>query len=154
MSPPVTRNKNVSLSSCAKANQPCLHQGKNAPKSKLDIHFQKEKQQANKCLCCSDLTCLLSVMALGWHLVQMPSGHGGCPSQPDLILQLMFSRATNFPLNREKRTYHPSIYKNKRSSCAEWCATDIRSEHFFRLGALIVAHTTCPRPKCKSGSGV
>lgn len=22
------------------------------------------------------LTCLLSVMALGWHLVQMPLGHG------------------------------------------------------------------------------
>lgn len=46
------------------------------------------------------LTCLLSVMALGWHLVQMPLGHGRCPSQPDLILQLMFSRATNFPLHR------------------------------------------------------
>lgn len=32
----------------------------------------------------------------------MPSGHGGCPSQPDLILQLMFSRATNFPLQGGK----------------------------------------------------
>lgn len=48
------------------------------------------------------LTCLLRVMALGWHFVQMPSGQGGCPSQPDLILQLMFSRATNFPLQEEK----------------------------------------------------
>lgn len=49
------------------------------------------------------LTCLLSVMALGWHLVQMPFGHGRCPSHPDLILQLMFSRATNFPLREETR---------------------------------------------------
>lgn len=32
----------------------------------------------------------------------MPSGQGGCPSQPDLILQLMFSRATNFPLQEGK----------------------------------------------------
>lgn len=48
------------------------------------------------------LTCLLRVMALGWHFVQMPSGQGGCPSQPDLILQLMFSRATNFPLQEGK----------------------------------------------------
>lgn len=48
------------------------------------------------------LTCLLSVIALGWHLVQIPSGHGGCPSHPDLILQLMFSRATNFPLNKRR----------------------------------------------------
>lgn len=37
-------------------------------------------------------------MALGWHLVQIPSGQGGWPSQPDLILQLMFSKAANFPL--------------------------------------------------------
>lgn len=48
------------------------------------------------------LTCLLRVMALGWHLVQIPSGQGGCPSHPDLILQLMFSRATNFPLGEER----------------------------------------------------
>lgn len=43
-------------------------------------------------------TCRLRVMALGWHLVQMPLGQGRCPSHPDLILQLMFSRATNLPL--------------------------------------------------------
>lgn len=49
------------------------------------------------------LTCLFSVMALGWHLVQIPFGHGRCPSQPDLILQLMFSRATNFPLREKTR---------------------------------------------------
>lgn len=48
------------------------------------------------------LTCRLRVMALGWHLVQIPSGQGGCPSHPDLILQLMFSRATNFPLGEER----------------------------------------------------
>lgn len=47
-------------------------------------------------------TCLLSVMALGWHLVQIPSGQGGWPSQPDLILQLMFSKAANFPLQEIK----------------------------------------------------
>lgn len=41
-------------------------------------------------------------MALGWHLVQIPFGHGRCPSHPDLILQLMFSRATNFPLRENK----------------------------------------------------
>lgn len=128
--------------------------GKTHPNLSWTFISKKKNSRHNKCLCCSDLTCLLSVMALGWHLVQIPSGHGGCPSQPDLILQLMFSRATNFPLNRGKRTYHPSIYKNRRSSYAEWCATDIRPEHFIRLGALIVAHTTCPRPKCKSGGGV
>lgn len=47
-------------------------------------------------------TCLFSVIALGWHLVQIPSGQGGWPSQPDLILQLMFSRAANFPLQEVK----------------------------------------------------
>lgn len=47
-------------------------------------------------------TCLFSVMALGWHLVQIPSGQGGWPSQPALILQLMFSNAANFPLKKSK----------------------------------------------------
>lgn len=51
------------------------------------------------------LTCLFSVMALGWHLVQIPFGHGRCPSHPDLILQLMFSRATNFPLRKKTRDW-------------------------------------------------
>lgn len=41
-------------------------------------------------------------MALGWHLVQIPSGQGGWPSQPDLILQLIFSKAANFPLQEVK----------------------------------------------------
>lgn len=49
------------------------------------------------------LTCLFRVMALGWHFVQMPLGHGRCPSHPDLILQLMFSRATNFPLGKKRQ---------------------------------------------------
>lgn len=30
--------------------------------------------------------------------MQIPSGQGGWPSQPDLILQLMFSKAANLPL--------------------------------------------------------
>lgn len=67
-----------------------------SPKIKSPLSF-KHKDSCELCL-----TCLLRVMALGWHFVQMPSGQGGCPSQPDLILQLMFSRATNFPLQEEK----------------------------------------------------
>jgi len=43
-------------------------------------------------------TCLARVMALGWHLVQMPAGQGGWPGQPGLILQLRSSREANLPL--------------------------------------------------------
>lgn len=44
------------------------------------------------------LTCLSSVIALGWHLVQMPAGQGACSVQPGFILQFGFSRSANFPL--------------------------------------------------------
>ena len=43
-------------------------------------------------------TCLFNVIALGWHLVQIPPGHGGCSVQPGLILQLVSSNTVNFPL--------------------------------------------------------
>lgn len=56
--------------------------------------------------------CLFSVMALGWHLVQMPLGHGRCPSQPDLILQLMFSKATNFPLSAPPVSFRMYAWKD------------------------------------------
>ena len=43
-------------------------------------------------------TCLLRVTAFGWHLVQIPSGHGGWLVQPALIFTLMFSNWANLPL--------------------------------------------------------
>lgn len=58
-------------------------------------------------------TCLFNVMALGWHLVQMPSGQGGWPSQPDFILQLMFSRAANFPLQEIRTVSESDIMSNQ-----------------------------------------
>lgn len=70
---------------------------------KCSLLSHEHKSTAFHCLDghSEQLTCLFSVMALGWHLVQMPLGHGRCPSHPDLILQLMFSRATNFPLSKK-----------------------------------------------------
>lgn len=47
---------------------------------------------------CHSHTCLFSVIALGWHLVQIPPGHGGCSVHPGLILQLVSSRTVNLPL--------------------------------------------------------
>jgi len=43
-------------------------------------------------------TCRFRVTAFGWHLVHMPAGQGACSVQFGLILQLRFSRLTNFPL--------------------------------------------------------
>lgn len=40
-------------------------------------------------------------MADGWHLEQMPLGHGGWSLHPALILQLMSSKLTNFPCGED-----------------------------------------------------
>lgn len=45
-----------------------------------------------------NLTCLFSVIALGWHFVQIPPGHGGCSVHPGLIRQLVSSSTVNLPL--------------------------------------------------------
>jgi hypothetical protein len=37
----------------------------------------------------------LSVTALGWHLVHIPPGQGGCSVHPGLILQLKFEKELN-----------------------------------------------------------
>ena len=70
--------------------------------SRVSSGLAKKKTTSDR-----ERTCLFSVMALGWHLVQIPSGQGGWPSQPDLILQLMFSRAANFPLREAKAALEP-----------------------------------------------
>ena len=44
------------------------------------------------------LTCLFSVIAPGWHFVQIPPGQGGCSVHPGLILQLVSSSTVNLPL--------------------------------------------------------
>lgn len=82
------------------------------------------------------LTCLLSVMALGWHLVQMPSGQGGCPSHPDLILQLMFSRATNFPLIRKEHMLNVCIFLKQNKKRIPMHRAHTRSEYCHRLRPL------------------
>ena len=46
-------------------------------------------------------TCLFNITALGWHLVQIPFGQGGCSVQPGLILQLTSSSETYFPLKNK-----------------------------------------------------
>jgi len=65
---------------------------KTAPTSILKFPQWNQQEQS--------VTCRWSMTALGWHLVQMPPGHGGCSRQPGFILQLMFSRTANLPLTR------------------------------------------------------
>lgn len=93
----------------------CEEQSWVLPEEQLFIGWQDLKNDLWPHHCGSDChTCLLSVMALGWHLVQMPSGQGGWPSQPDLTLQLMFSRAANFPLRRKTQHFRKIKIKKKK----------------------------------------
>lgn len=56
-------------------------------------------------------TCRLRVTAFGWHLEQIPRGHGGWSLQPSLILQLISSKATNLPLKIKRYKQLSVIYK-------------------------------------------
>ena len=58
-------------------------------------------------------TCLFNVIALGWHLVQIPPGHGGCSVQPGLILQLVSSSTVNFPLLEESQIRTQLFYNTE-----------------------------------------
>ena len=58
-------------------------------------------------------TCLFNVIALGWHLVQIPPGHGGCSVQPGLILQLVSSSTVNFPLLKESQIRTQLFYNTE-----------------------------------------
>jgi len=50
------------------------------------------------------------VIEFGWHLLQIPRGHGGWSLQPVFIRQLMSSNCMNLPLQNANKCEMQQIY--------------------------------------------